>query len=99
MAAPQLGGIKDLPENENSAEVDDLARFAVQEHNKKQNTLLEFVKVKKARVQVVAGNMYYLDIEVNNGGKKEVYEAKIWVKLWMNFKELQEFKPVGDSSS
>lgn len=36
MAAPMLGGIKDLPENENSAEIDDLARFAVQEHNKKQ---------------------------------------------------------------
>ncbi|KAH7678939.1 Cystatin protein [Dioscorea alata] len=99
MAAPVLGGIKDLPGNENSAQIDDLARFAVQEHNKKQNTLLEFVKVKRARVQVVAGNMYYLDVEVNNGGKMEVYEAKIWVKLWENFKELQEFKPVGDSSS
>ncbi|KAJ0980875.1 hypothetical protein J5N97_009130 [Dioscorea zingiberensis] len=58
-APPALGGIRDLPDNENSAEIDELARFAVEEHNKKQNTLLEFGKVLKARVQVVAGNMSF----------------------------------------
>lgn len=28
-----------------------------------------------------------------------VYEAKVWVKEWMNFKEVDEFKLVGDAPS
>lgn len=31
-----VGGIKEVPSNENSIEVDELARFAVDEHNKKE---------------------------------------------------------------
>lgn len=59
-----------------------------------QNTLLEFVKVLKAKEQVVAGKIYYLTLEAVDAGKKKIYEAKIWVKPWMNFKQLQEFKLV-----
>lgn len=40
--------------------------------------------------------MNYIIFEVKDGDKKKIYEAKIWVKLWMNFKEVQEFKYVGD---
>ncbi|KDO39272.1 hypothetical protein CISIN_1g046245mg [Citrus sinensis] len=29
---------------------------------------------------------------VQEHNKKKIYEAKIWVKLWINFKQLQEFK-------
>lgn len=54
--------------------------------------LLEFAKVLKAKEQVVAGKMYYLTLEAVDAGKKKMYEAKVWVKPWMNFKELQEFK-------
>nr|4N6T_A Chain A, Adhiron [Populus euphratica]4N6U_A Chain A, Adhiron [Populus euphratica]6QOZ_C Chain C, Affimer binding protein [synthetic construct] len=79
---------------ENSLEIEELARFAVDEHNKKENALLEFVRVVKAKEQVVAGTMYYLTLEAKDGGKKKLYEAKVWVKPWENFKELQEFKPV-----
>ena len=53
----------------------------------------------KTRQQVVAGSMYYITLEATDGGKKSKYEAKIWVKPWMNFKELQEFKPVGDETA
>lgn len=31
-----LGGVKEVPANENSLEVIELARFAVEEHNKKE---------------------------------------------------------------
>jgi hypothetical protein len=31
-----LGGARDVPESQNSLEIDGLARFAVEEHNKKQ---------------------------------------------------------------
>lgn len=64
-----------------------------------QNTLLEFARVVKAKEQVVAGKMYHLTLEAIDAGKKQIYEAKVWVKPWMNFKQLQEFKPTHDASS
>lgn len=84
----KLGGIRDFQ----SSEIDSIARFAVQEHNKRANTLLEFGKVLKAKEQVVAGKVYHLTLEAIDAGNKKVYEAKVWVKPWMNFKQLQEFK-------
>jgi cystatin-C len=53
----------------------------------------------KAKTQVVAGTMYYLTIQVKDGESKKLYEAKVWEKTWENFKELQEFKPVEESSA
>ncbi|KAF7824778.1 cysteine proteinase inhibitor 6 [Senna tora] len=91
-----LGGLRDSPAAQNSADVEGLARFAVDEHNKKENKLLEFAKVVKAQEQVVAGTMHHLTIEAIDAGKRKIYEAKIWEKPWMNFKELQEFKHAGD---
>ncbi|CAN6448407.1 unnamed protein product [Victoria cruziana] len=91
------GAPKDIP-SENSLEITDLGRFAVEEHNKKENALLQFSKVVKAKEQVVAGTLYDLTIEAEDGGQNHLYEAKVWVKPWMNFKELQEFKPVSDSA-
>ncbi|XP_054798023.1 cysteine proteinase inhibitor A-like [Prosopis cineraria] len=93
------GGIQDVQGSQNSLEIDSLARFAVEDHNKKQNTLLEFGKVIGAKEQVVAGTMYYITLEATDGGKKKVYETKIWVKPWQNFKQVQEFKLVGDAPS
>nr|8C12_BBB Chain BBB, PAK5-Af17 [synthetic construct] len=94
----------------NSLEIEELARFAVDEHNKKENALLEFVRVVKAKEQLVGWvyefqTMYYLTLEAKDGGKKKLYEAKVWVKSdhmppsLPNFKELQEFKPVGDAAA
>ncbi|XP_072955221.1 cysteine proteinase inhibitor A-like [Typha angustifolia] len=88
-----MGGVCDSkPGMENSLEMEDLARFAVDEHNKKENALLQFVRVVKVRQQVVAGMLYYLTIEALDGGNKKLYEAKVWVKPWMKFKELEDFK-------
>ncbi|KAG8371055.1 hypothetical protein BUALT_Bualt13G0047100 [Buddleja alternifolia] len=83
------GAIHQSTGSQNSLEIDDLARFAVDDHNKKQNALLEFKKVTNVKEQVVAGTMYYITIEVADGGKKKVYEAKVWVKPWMNFKKFR----------
>ncbi|KAL5707709.1 hypothetical protein ACHQM5_018577 [Ranunculus cassubicifolius] len=97
-----LGGVSDSAESTaNSLEINDLAKFAVDEHNKKENSLLEFGKVLKAKEQVVAGTMHHLTVEVLEAGKKAVYEAKVWVKPWANFKQLEEFKHVsgGDSGA
>ncbi|KAL8154877.1 cysteine proteinase inhibitor 6-like [Apium graveolens] len=91
-----LGGA--TPSSQNSTEIESLARFAVEEHNKKENALLEFAKVVKAKEQVVAGTMHHLTVEVIDAGTKKLYEAKVWVKPWLNFKELQEFKHAGESA-
>ncbi|KAM5551324.1 hypothetical protein ABKV19_026247 [Rosa sericea] len=94
--AAVVGGIHESQGSENSLEADDLARFAVQEHNTKENAVLEFVRVVKTKQQVVSGTVYYLTIEATDGGQKKLFEAKVWVKPWLNFKEVQEFKPVAD---
>lgn len=63
------------------------------------NALLEFARVVKAKEQVVAGTLHHFTIEAIDAGKKKLYDAKVWVKPWMNFKELQEFKHTEDSPS
>ncbi|KAG6604297.1 hypothetical protein SDJN03_04906, partial [Cucurbita argyrosperma subsp. sororia] len=62
----KLGGVRDYIGAQNSLEIDALARFAVQEHNKKENGLLEFERVLKAKEQVVAGiqTMAMMDLQV-----------------------------------
>uniref|UniRef100_A0A1D1Y3V9 Cysteine proteinase inhibitor n=1 Tax=Anthurium amnicola TaxID=1678845 RepID=A0A1D1Y3V9_9ARAE len=94
-----LGGAVDVEAAENSAEVEELARFAVDEHNKKENAFLEFSRVVKAKQQTVQGVMYHLTVEAIEGGKKKLYEAKVWVRAWLNSKQLHEFNPAGDSPS
>nr|AAU81597.1 cysteine proteinase inhibitor [Petunia x hybrida] len=93
-----LGGIRDShPESQNSDEIHSLAKFAVDEHNKKENAMFELARVVKAKEQVVAGTLHHLTLEVVDAGKKKLYEAKVWVKPWLNFKELQEFTHVEDA--
>ncbi|KAJ6964103.1 cysteine proteinase inhibitor A-like [Populus alba x Populus x berolinensis] len=92
-----VGGITEVEGSANSLEIDSLARFAVDDYNKKHNSMLEFKKVLNAKQQVVAGTVYYITFEVTDGGHKKVYEAKVWVKPWLNFKEVQEFKLVADA--
>ncbi|KAL0400443.1 UNVERIFIED_CONTAM: Cysteine proteinase inhibitor 12 [Sesamum latifolium] len=91
-----LGGVHDSNSN---PDTHSLARFAVDQHNTNENGLLELVRVVEAREQVVAGTLHHLILEVLDAGKKKLYEAKVWVKPWMDFKELQEFKHVRDVPS
>lgn len=64
----------------------ELACFAVDEHNKQQNGDILFRRVVAAKEQVVAGTMYHLIIEAEDGDKHKLYTAKVWVKPWENFK-------------
>ncbi|KAL0390740.1 UNVERIFIED_CONTAM: Multicystatin [Sesamum calycinum] len=75
-----------------------LARFAVEEHNKKEHTLLEFKKLLSAKEQAVQGYNYYLNLGAADGGIDYVYEAKVFVSL-ENVKEVKEFKLVGADGS
>ena len=53
------------------------------------------MKVVDAKQQVVAGMAYYLTIEATSGGQKGYYDAKVWVKPWENFKQLEQFTSKG----
>ncbi|KZV34987.1 cysteine protein inhibitor [Dorcoceras hygrometricum] len=94
-----LGGVRESSNSANSAEIESIARYAVEEHNKKENSLFELARVVKAKEQVVAGTVHHLTLEIIDSGKKKLYEAKVWVKPWLNFKELQEFRHVEDVPS
>ncbi|TVU40597.1 hypothetical protein EJB05_14064, partial [Eragrostis curvula] len=99
MAGHVPGGARENPAAANSAEAEGLARFAVDEHNKKQNALLEFVRVVEAKEQVVAGTLHHLTLEAIEAGTKKLYEAKVWVKLWLDYKELQDFQHKGEATT
>ncbi|RCV17117.1 hypothetical protein SETIT_3G194100v2 [Setaria italica] len=96
-----VGDVRDAPAGrENDLGAIELARFAVAEHNTKTNAMLEFERLVKVRQQVVAGTMHHFTVEVREaGGAKKMYEAKVWEKLWENFKQLQSFEPVGDAAA
>jgi hypothetical protein len=64
-----------------------------------QNALVEFENIVKLKQQIVAGSMYYITIQVNEGGAKKLYEATVWEKSWENFKQLMEFKPIEDGAT
>ncbi|KAK3446506.1 hypothetical protein EUGRSUZ_A02184 [Eucalyptus grandis] len=81
------GGVHNCKGSQNSAQIEGLARFAVEEHNKNENALLEFARALKAKELVVAGTLYHLTLEAVDSGKKKIYEAKVW---------LQEFKYAED---
>ncbi|KAK9187616.1 hypothetical protein WN944_019014 [Citrus x changshan-huyou] len=85
-------GIYDYGSNRKNVDVEGFVHFAIQEHNKKENALLEFARVLKAKEQVVAGKLYCFILQVINTVKKKIYEAKISVKSWNKFKQLWEFK-------
>ncbi|CAA6662183.1 unnamed protein product [Spirodela intermedia] len=91
----KVGGAEDVGGAENGPEIEELARFAVDEYNKQQNGLLEFSRVVKAKTQVVSGIMHHLTVEVKEGGVKKLYDAKVWVQGWLNSKKLHDFKQIG----
>ncbi|KAL6620242.1 hypothetical protein ACP70R_035381 [Stipagrostis hirtigluma subsp. patula] len=81
------------------AEAEDAARFAVAQHNRNQGAALEFTRVLKSKRQVVTGTLHDLVLEAVDDGKKSLYNAKVWVKPWEDFKAVVEFRHIGDSES
>ncbi|CAO2842434.1 unnamed protein product [Amaranthus hypochondriacus] len=79
--------IKDL----NDPYVQDVAKFAVTEHNKEGKDHLELVKIVKGESQVVAGTNYRLTIAANDSHQ---YEAVVYDKPWQHYRSLTSFTPV-----
>ncbi|KAL2613651.1 hypothetical protein R1flu_025343 [Riccia fluitans] len=94
-----MGAPKDVSHSENSAELDNIGQFAVEQYNSKEGKNLSFKKIVSAKTQVVAGTMYHLVIEAHGDDAVKNYEAKVWHKPWENHKSLEHFKPHGGSAS
>ncbi|KAH1055274.1 hypothetical protein J1N35_033339 [Gossypium stocksii] len=80
-----------------NVEHENVARFAIDEHKKREKGTVVFARVDQAAEQLVVGRLHHLTVEAIDAGEKKLYEAKVWVKPWSNFKELQEFKHAGDA--
>ncbi|KAL6843929.1 hypothetical protein ACP4OV_026500 [Aristida adscensionis] len=52
------------------------------------NDKLVFERLVKVKLRVVAGAQYLLTIEANDGEATKLYEAQVWDRPWMDFKEL-----------
>ncbi|KAG6525226.1 cysteine proteinase inhibitor 1-like [Zingiber officinale] len=70
----------------------DIAKFAVDEHNKEATSQLRLVSVVKGETQVVAGMNYRIILKAGVvGAKVNVYEAVVWEKEWEKFRKLISF--------
>ncbi|KAK9134571.1 hypothetical protein Syun_013901 [Stephania yunnanensis] len=71
----------------------ELARFAVNEHNKEAHTHLKFERLVKGESQIVDGVNYRLTISATNGGLIQTYEALVYEGL-DHKKVLKSFKVI-----
>ncbi|XP_021755258.1 cysteine proteinase inhibitor A-like [Chenopodium quinoa] len=84
------GGL--VPADPNSPKIQEIAAWAVGQYNKEQGTCLEYVKALKAEQQVVAGMMYYIELEAVDGCLMNKYYAKVFDQSWTQTRKLEEFK-------
>ncbi|KAL3617043.1 hypothetical protein CASFOL_039437 [Castilleja foliolosa] len=78
-------------DNLNDPTVLEAAKFAVAEHNKKENTYLSLVNIVNGESQEVAGSIYRLDIFTNDA---KIYRAAVWSRPWLKFLQLRSFEEI-----
>ncbi|KAL2932294.1 Cysteine proteinase inhibitor 5 [Bienertia sinuspersici] len=92
---PLPGGYTPI-NNISDPHVIEVARFAVEEHNKQDDAhLLKFLRILKGWSQVVAGINYRLIIAaepINCNGKVYHYEAIVYERPWQHFMNLTSFE-------
>ncbi|CAI9756662.1 unnamed protein product [Fraxinus pennsylvanica] len=86
-----VGGWRPI-ENLNDPNVQKIAKYAVQEHNKQAKSKLQFLSVVKGETQVVSGTNYKLVISAKNGAVPHNYQAIVWEKPWEKFRKLTSFE-------
>ncbi|KAK6938876.1 Cystatin domain [Dillenia turbinata] len=72
----------------------EIAEFAVTQHNKVAKENLKFESVIKGETQVVAGMNYKLVLAAKDGEAENNYEAVVWEKAWLGYRNLTSFKIV-----
>ncbi|PON34352.1 Cystatin [Parasponia andersonii] len=89
---PLVGGWQPI-EDLKDPHVREIAEFAVTEYNKQSKLDLKLKSVVKGETQVVAGTNYRLVVSVQNKAVAEKYEALVWERPWLHFRNLTSFKP------
>ncbi|KAL3519319.1 hypothetical protein ACH5RR_017468 [Cinchona calisaya] len=84
---------KDRPEGPEAIEI---AKFAIDKHNKEAKTKLQFESLVKAEKQVVEGINYRIGINALDGTTSKVYGAIVLVEPWLKFKKLISFNPLSN---
>ncbi|KAL2495549.1 Cysteine proteinase inhibitor 1 [Forsythia ovata] len=79
-------------ENLNDPIVQEIAKYAVEEHNKQAKTNLRFLSVVSGETQVVAGTNYRLVISAKDEAAVHKYQTVVWEKPWENFRKLTSFE-------
>ncbi|KAJ0973622.1 hypothetical protein J5N97_015587 [Dioscorea zingiberensis] len=88
---PLLGGSHPI-KNLKDPHILEIANFAVSEHNKECKSNLIFQRLVGGKIGVVEGLEYHLIIEAKDGTKLSRYEAVVWEREWLNFRQLTSFK-------
>lgn len=78
-------------EDTKDSTVQEIGKFAVSEHNKEADTGLKYVDVLSGETQVVAGTNYRLVIAAKDGVVSNKYQAVVWDKPWLKFRNLTSF--------
>ncbi|XP_074270288.1 cysteine proteinase inhibitor 1-like [Silene latifolia] len=88
-----VGGYSPI-KNIHDAHVQEIAKYAVSEHNKKSGDKLTYQKTVKGESQVVAGTNYRLEIIAKNGAAVGNYQAVVYEKVWESYRSLTSFHAV-----
>ncbi|KAK2412907.1 cysteine proteinase inhibitor [Trifolium repens] len=94
LAARSVPGGWSPIDNINDPYITGIANYAVTEYDKRSGAKLKFEKVIKGESQVVVGTNYRLILSAANGSASNNYEALVWERVWLNFKNLTSFEPV-----
>ncbi|XP_057419113.1 cysteine proteinase inhibitor 4 [Lotus japonicus] len=99
MCARLVGGKTEVADVKTNEEVQELGKFAVEEHNKRvrkwQEEEVKFVEVVEAQKQVVSGIKYYLKVRATQESDEapRVFESVVVVQPWLRSKQLLHFAP------
>ncbi|CAH8333044.1 unnamed protein product [Eruca vesicaria subsp. sativa] len=73
----------------------DIAKFAVNEHNKQADDNLRFIRILEGKEQMDTGQRDYFKIGVNNREDlAEIYEASVFNKEYKNVLTLEYFRRI-----
>ncbi|KAL1214016.1 Cysteine proteinase inhibitor 5 [Cardamine amara subsp. amara] len=92
-AAARVGGWSPISDVKDPHVVE-IGEYAVSQYNYRSKAGLKFETVVRGETQVVAGTNYRLTVAANDGGgASKNYEAIVWEKPWMKFRNLTSFEP------
>ncbi|KAJ8759820.1 hypothetical protein K2173_009921 [Erythroxylum novogranatense] len=92
-AAAMPGGWEPI-KNVSDPHIQEIGEYAVSEYDKRAKAELKYENVEGGETQVVSGINYRLVVKAMDGTTAKNYEAVVWEKPWLKYRNLTSFKPV-----